>query len=115
MYKRMMVLLIVVSFLIFPFTTSASADMPATSIFRAPYEEPMSEEDWETLNAAELYRDNVLFWENMPAEPESQIYDVWMEPNLHLMMSDNGTPGIYDDDWVVDWEDNRKTEIFIND
>lgn len=47
--------------------------------------------------------------------PTPDVYDVWAEPNLHIMMSDNGTPGDYDDDWVVDWEDNREIEVCVID
>lgn len=43
------------------------------------------------------------------------VYSVWAEPNLHLMMCDNGTPDNYDDDWVVDWEDNREVTVTIHD
>ena len=58
-----------------------------------------------------------------PAGPEryydqysdAGMYNVWAEPGLHLMMSDNGTPDDYDDDWVVDWEDNRVVEVAVMD
>ena len=43
-------------------------------------------------------------------KPEShmELYHVWSEQDtLHLVMCDNGTPDNRDDDWVVDWEDNR--------
>lgn len=43
------------------------------------------------------------------------VYSVWAEPGLHLMMSDNGTPDDYDDDWVVDWETNRDIIITVLD
>lgn len=41
-------------------------------------------------------------------------YSVWSE-DIHLIMSDNGTPYDYDDDWVVDWEDNRKVIVTVLD
>lgn len=43
------------------------------------------------------------------------VYSVWAEPNLHLMMCDNGTPDDFNDDWVVDWEDNRDITVTIHD
>lgn len=44
-----------------------------------------------------------------------QVYSVWAEPGLHLMVSDNGTPDDYDDDWVIDWEDNRDVMVLVLD
>lgn len=44
-----------------------------------------------------------------------EVYSVWSEPGLHLMMSDNGTPDDYSDDWVVDWEDNRNVMVTVLD
>lgn len=41
-------------------------------------------------------------------------YSVWSE-DIHLIMSDNGTPTDYDDDWVVDWEDNREVIVTVLD
>lgn len=50
------------------------------------------------------------------SEPvQASMYTVWTGQGLHLMMSDNGTPGNYDDDFVVDWEDNRQVKITILD
>lgn len=40
-------------------------------------------------------------------------YDAWAGPGLHLMISDNGTPDIYDDDFITDWEDNRAVTVFV--
>lgn len=45
----------------------------------------------------------------------SQVYNVWADSGLHLMMCDNGTPNDYDDDWVVDWEDNRDVMVLVLD
>lgn len=43
-------------------------------------------------------------------------YSVWSDDgHTHLIMSDNGTPGNCDDDWVVDWEDNREFTVTILD
>ena len=49
------------------------------------------------------------------SRPRPQVYDVWCDPNLHLMMSDNGTPTDYSDDWVIDWEDNREILVHVLD
>ena len=46
--------------------------------------------------------------------PLDDTYSVWSE-DIHLIMSDNGTPDDYDDDWVVDWETNRIVNIDIID
>lgn len=47
---------------------------------------------------------------------KAKTYSVWSEGDtLHLIMSDNGTPDDYDDDWVVDWEDNREYKVIILD
>lgn len=43
------------------------------------------------------------------------VYDVWAPNGLHLAMSDNGTPDDYDDDWVIDWEDNRDVMVLVLD
>lgn len=43
------------------------------------------------------------------------VYDVWAEPELHLMMSDNGTPDDFDDDWIIDWETNRDIVVLVLD
>ena len=49
------------------------------------------------------------------AQPEDHVYDVWANPGLHLMMSDNGTPDDFDDDFVIDWETNREVAVFVLD
>lgn len=49
------------------------------------------------------------------ADPQDDVYDVWAGPGLHLMMSDNGTPNNFDDDWVIDWETNREVTVFVFD
>lgn len=46
--------------------------------------------------------------------PQEDTYSVWSE-DIHLIMSDNGTPTDYDDDWVVDWEDNREVIVTVLD
>lgn len=46
---------------------------------------------------------------------DAGVYDVWAQPGLHLAMSDNGTPDDYDDDWVIDWEDNRDIVVLVLD
>lgn len=46
---------------------------------------------------------------------DNGCYDVWASPGLHLMMSDNGTPDDYSDDWVIDYEDNRIVEVAVLD
>lgn len=48
-------------------------------------------------------------------QPVGDVYSVWAEPNLHIMMCDNGTPDDPEDDWVVDWEDNRDVTVIVND
>lgn len=45
---------------------------------------------------------------------EPSIYEAWTDTGIHLMMSDNGTD-TPDDDIVIDWEDNRDFEIYVND
>lgn len=46
---------------------------------------------------------------------EAGAYNVWAEPGLHLIMSDNATPDDYSDDWVIDYEDNRIVEVAVLD
>lgn len=46
---------------------------------------------------------------------DNGCYNVWGSPGLHLMMSDNGTPDDYSDDWVIDWEDNREVMVTVLD
>lgn len=46
---------------------------------------------------------------------DAGCYDVWAQPGLHLMMSDNGTPDNYDDDWVIDYETNREIMVAVLD
>ena len=50
-----------------------------------------------------------------PVAPEPDIYSAWTDTGYHLMISDNGTPDDPEDDWVVDWEDNRDFRIIVND
>lgn len=50
-----------------------------------------------------------------PVEKRDGVYDVWAAPGLHLMMSDNGTPDDYDDDWVIDYETNRDVMVTVLD
>lgn len=48
--------------------------------------------------------------------PADRTYSVWSEADtIHLIMSDNGTPYDFDDDWVVDWETNREFTVTILD
>lgn len=49
------------------------------------------------------------------ADHDFGSYDVWAGPGLHLMMDDNGTPDLYDDDFVCDWETNRTVFTFVMD
>ena len=46
---------------------------------------------------------------------EPQYYNAWTDNGYHLMMSDNGTPEDPEDDIIIDWEDNRKFEIEVED
>lgn len=46
---------------------------------------------------------------------EAGMYNVWEESGLHLMMSDNGTPDDYSDDWVIDYETNRDVVVAVLD
>ena len=43
------------------------------------------------------------------------VYSVWTNNGLHLMICDNGTPDDYDDDWIVDWETNRDVIVIVCD
>lgn len=43
------------------------------------------------------------------------IYNAWTDTGIHLMMSDNGTPDNFDDDFVIDWEDNRQFKVTVFD
>lgn len=49
--------------------------------------------------------------------PASQpnVYSAWTEDGIHLMISDNGTPDDFDDDFICDWEDNREFVVTILD
>lgn len=47
--------------------------------------------------------------------PKDNTYSVWSDDGIHLIMSDNGTPDDYDDDWVVDWETNRDYKVTVYD
>ncbi len=51
----------------------------------------------------------------MKPQTNGNIYSVWNSDGVHLMMCDNGTPTQYDDDWVVDWEDNREIVVTLLD
>lgn len=44
---------------------------------------------------------------------EPNVYEAWTDTGVHLMMSDNGTD-TPEDDIVIDWEDNRQFEIYLN-
>lgn len=39
----------------------------------------------------------------------------WDGSGTRIFLSDNGTPGNYDDDFVADWENNREAEVFVFD
>lgn len=57
----------------------------------------------------------LLAFTTLQTQPIADVYSVWAEPGLHLMMCDNGTPDDYDDDWVVDWEYNRDVMVLVLD
>lgn len=48
-------------------------------------------------------------------QPAGDVYSAWTQDGLHLMISDAGTPGNYDDDFICDWETNRDFTITIHD
>lgn len=48
-------------------------------------------------------------------KPAGNVYSAWTQDGLHLMISDAGTPGNYDDDFICDWETNRDFTITVND
>ena len=48
-------------------------------------------------------------------KPAGNVYSAWTQDGLHLMISDAGTPGNYDDDFICDWETNREFTITIHD
>ena len=50
-----------------------------------------------------------------PVANEVGGYSMWNENGLRIFLDDNGTPGNYEDDWVVDWEDNRDVRVFVLD
>lgn len=50
---------------------------------------------------------------NIQATPT--VYNAWTDTGIHLMMSDSGTPDNFEDDVVIDWEDNREFKITILD
>ena len=51
-----------------------------------------------------------------PAEkPVGDVYSAWTESGIHLMISDNGTPDDFDDDFICDWETNRDFAVTIYD
>lgn len=47
------------------------------------------------------------------AQTQPTVYEAWTDTGIHLMMSDNGTPDNLEDDFVVDWEDNREFKITV--
>lgn len=47
--------------------------------------------------------------------PAGNVYSAWTEDGIHLMISDNGTPEILEDDFICDWEDNRVFTVTILD
>ena len=47
--------------------------------------------------------------------PQPELYSVWAEPGIHIVMCDNGTPADYEDDYVIDWEDNRVVSVYVFD
>lgn len=49
------------------------------------------------------------------AIPHDTVYSAWTDTGIHLIMSDNGTPDIFDDDVVIDWEDNRNFTVKVYD
>lgn len=57
----------------------------------------------------------IAFTAMRPAGAHDGVYSVWAEPGIHLIMSDNGTPEDYSDDWVIDYEDNRVVEVAVLD
>lgn len=46
---------------------------------------------------------------------QDNCYSAWTDTGIHLIMSDNGTPTDYSDDWIVDYEDNRNVKVTILD
>ena len=57
-----------------------------------------------------------FFMASQPAQkPAGDVYSAWTQDGLHLMISDAGTPGNYDDDFICDWETNREFTITIHD
>lgn len=48
-------------------------------------------------------------------QPVGNVYSAWTEDGIHLMISDAGTPGYLEDDFICDWETNRDFTITIND
>lgn len=48
-------------------------------------------------------------------QPVGNVYSAWTDDGIHLMISDNGTPEDFDDDFVCDWETNRDFTIIICD
>lgn len=48
-------------------------------------------------------------------KPAGNVYSAWTEDGIHLMISDAGTPGYYEDDFICDWETNRDFAITIHD
>lgn len=50
-----------------------------------------------------------------PHNVDTQAYDAWTSTGYHLILSDNGTPEDVEDDWIIDWEDNRDFTVTVND
>lgn len=46
-----------------------------------------------------------LFTSDIKAQNDN-CYSAYTENGIHLIISDNGTPGDFDDDFICDWETN---------
>lgn len=46
--------------------------------------------------------------------PGNNCYSAYTPEGTHLIISDNGTPGYYDDDFICDYETNINYTITIN-
>lgn len=57
----------------------------------------------------------LLIFDARQAQAAGNIYDVWNDNGLHLMICDNGTPADFEDDFIVDYEDNRSVKVTIMD
>lgn len=47
--------------------------------------------------------------------PAGDVYSAWADTGIHLMISDNGTPEDFDDDFICDWETNRIFTVTVHD